>query len=111
MNRKKENQEMIDKVFEKETERSEEITNLIIEFYNDEKNNTDEKWNELYKDIVSIMKISLVQTYKITIQEASKIYDFFPRENISHIKYKDVKPYIYTEDGLTLEKRVLKHIK
>ena len=43
MNRKKENQEMIDKVFEKETERSEEITNLIIEFYNDEKNNTDEK--------------------------------------------------------------------
>ena len=52
------------------------------------------------------MKISLVQTYKITMQEASKIYDFFPRENISHIKYKDVKPYIYTEDGLTLEKRV-----
>ena len=43
MNRKEENQEMIDKVFEKETKRSEEITNLIIEFYNDEKNNTDEK--------------------------------------------------------------------
>ena len=57
------------------------------------------------------MKISLVQTYKITIQEASKIYDFFPKENISHIKYKDVKPYTYTEDGLTLEKRVLKYIK
>ena len=32
-------------------------------------------------------------------------------ENISHIKYKDVKPYTYTEDGLTLEKRVLKYIK
>ena len=43
MNKKEENQEMIDKVFEKETKRSEEITNLIIEFYNDEKNNTDEK--------------------------------------------------------------------
>ena len=39
----KKTKEMIDKVFEKETERSEEITNLIIEFYNDEKNNTNEK--------------------------------------------------------------------
>ena len=43
MNRKEENQEMIDKVFEKETKRSEEITNLIIEFYNNEDNNTNEK--------------------------------------------------------------------
>ena len=43
MNRKKENQEMIDKIFEKETERNEEITNLIIEFYSDENNNINEK--------------------------------------------------------------------
>ena len=107
----KKTKEMIDKVFEKETKRSEEITNLIIEFYNNEDNNTNEKWNELYDNIVSIMHISLVQTYKITMQEASKMYDFFPNEDTSHIKYKDVEPYTYTEDGLTLEKRILKHIK
>lgn len=107
----KKTKEMIDKVFEKETKRSEEITNLIIEFYNNEDNNTNEKWNELYDNIVSIMHISLVQTYKITMQEASKIYDFFPKEDTSHIKYKDVEPYTYTEDDLTLEKRILKHIK
>jgi hypothetical protein len=39
----KKTKEMIDKVFEKETKRSEEITNLIIEFYNNEDNNTNEK--------------------------------------------------------------------
>lgn len=112
MNKKeKENKEMIKEIFDKETEIVEVITDTIINFYQNKENNNKDEWNNLYDKIVSYMHISLVQTYKITMKKISEIYDFISRKDTSKIKYKDIEQYTYTGDGLTLEKRILKHIK
>lgn len=96
---------LTDKLISKETEIAEEITKTIIDFY--EKQSTD--WQSLYEDIIDLMYISLKQTYKITIQEGQKIYDL-ENTDITGITKKDIAPYLYDKDNLTLEERVKQYI-
>lgn len=96
---------LADKLISKETEIAEEITKIIIDFY--EKQSTD--WQSLYEDIIDLMYISLKQTYKITIQEGQKIYDL-ENTDITSITKKDITPYLYNKDNLTLEERVEQYI-
>ena len=98
-------QALTDKLISKETEIAEEITKIIIDFYENE--STD--WQSLYEDIIDLMYISLKQTYKITIQEGNKIYDL-EEVDTAKISKKDIIPYLYDKDNLTLEKRVEQYI-
>ena len=98
-------QKLTDKIISRETEIAEDITEEIINFY-DKKS---ENWNNLIETIISLMYISLKQTYQITLQEAKNIYHI--ENNLDKkITEEDIQPYLYNKDGLTLEERIEKHI-
>ena len=97
---------IIDKLFIKETDIVEEITKLIIDFYNNES----QDWDNLFASIVDFMYISLKQTYKITINESKEIYPGIDKGNLDKITKKDIDNYTYNKDKKTLKERIKQYI-
>ncbi len=98
-------QNLTNKIISKETEIAENITENIINFYDNE----DTDWDGLCDNIIALMYISLKQTYQITSQEVENIYNV-EIDLEKNIKKEDIKSYLYNKDNLTLEDRVKKHI-
>lgn len=99
--------DMINYIVEKETEIAEEIARTIIYYYDNDAIDFD----ELYKDILDFIYISLKQTYKITISEGKKIYTALKNEKVNKkISRKEINKYLYSNDNLTLVKRVKQYI-
>lgn len=99
--------DMINYIVEKETEIAEEIARTIIYYYD----NDTIDFDELYKDILDFIYISLKQTYKITISEGKKIYTALKNEKVNKkISRKEINKYLYSNDNLTLVKRVKQYI-
>ena len=99
--------DMINYIVAKETEIAEEIARTIIYYYD----NDTIDFDELYKDILDFIYISLKQTYKITISEGKKIYTALKNEKVNKkISRKEINKYLYSNDNLTLVKRVKQYI-
>ena len=99
--------DMVDIIVNKETLIAEEIARTIIAAYNEEQID----FEQLYKDILDLMYISLRQTYQLTLSEGAKIYKVLNNVSIEKISNEDINQYTYSKDNLSLEQRVEQYIK
>ena len=97
---------MVNTIIEKETIIAEELAKTIISYYNEQ--NID--FEQLYKDILNLMYISLKQTYRLTISESAKIYSALTEQIQDNISNEEIDNYTYSKDNLVLAKRVKNYI-